>query len=534
MNNPIKKIALILILIIILPALIFSIYEINSLNESERVIEGIYNNQLDAILFSVNQYSEDIVSSWRSKLNLLLTEKASHPEYFKARADSFLSINRSISLIIFSDSLKAQNTSEMFYDPAADNNNQNIHLLNIKNFLANNSSKIKRLYTYERGGYSKIEPLPEESTDSSMVLLFLLDDPSELKNICVMVIDPAKFVRDVLGTKIKEIAEDKFIITCSSLKSKSSKDLIFATDELQNQKIQQKKNLWLIPNYQLGILLKGGTIETLAKSRSATNLILILILIVILIVGVYIVFRNIRKEMELAKIKSDFVSNVSHELRTPLALISMFAETLEMGRAATEEKKQEYYSIISKESTRLSRIVNKILSFSKIEAGKREYRFAKVNLNILVEEIFNSYQFHLQKNGFKFSFSPGDSIPVIQADSEAISEAVINLIDNAIKYSTDKKEITITTGKEQNSIFIEIKDKGVGISEENQKKIFEKFYRVSDGLVHNTKGTGLGLTLVKHIVESHHGKIKVKSKLNEGSSFILSFPFNNLNKGRSK
>ncbi len=531
MNNPIKKIALILILIIILPALIFSIYEINSLNESERVIEGIYNNQLDAILFSVNQYSEDIVSSWRSSLNLLLSEKASKQGNFTAKADSFLNINRSINLIIFSDSLEAKNTSMLANQKAED------HLRQpdiFKNFLINNSAKIKRLYTYERGGYSKIEPLPDESSDSSTVFIFLLNDPGDLKNICAMVIDPVRFVKDVLGTKIKEIAEDKFIITCSSLDSGDSRDFIFATDELQNQKIQQKKNLWLIPNYQLGILLKGGTIESLSKSRSRTNLILILILIVFLIIGVYIVFRNIRKEMELAKIKSDFVSNVSHELRTPLALISMFAETLEMGRASSEEKKKEYYSIISKEATRLSRIVNKILSFSKIEAGKREYRFSNTDLNFLVEEIYKSYQFHLQKNGFEFSFSAGESIPMIQTDSEAISEAVINLIDNAIKYSTDKKEITIITGTDQGFIFIEIKDKGIGISDENQKKIFEKFYRVSDGLVHNTKGTGLGLTLVKHIVEAHHGKIKVKSKPGEGSSFILSFPFNNLNKKRER
>jgi signal transduction histidine kinase len=531
MKNPIKKIAIILISIIILPALIFSLLEISSLSEREKVIEEIYNNQLNAILFSVNQYSEDVISGWRSKLNLLLSEKISHPEKFKTNADSFLSINKAISLIILADSMNAKNVSQLPYDTALANHDQQSNLsLDIKNFLKNNSSKIKRLYTYERGGYNKIEPLPEVSNDSSTVLIFLLDDPANLNNICIMTINPAEFVRDILGTKIKEIAEDKFIITCSSLKAKSPNDFIFATDNLQNQDIQQKKNLWLIPNFQLGILLKGETIENLVKSRSTTNLILILILVVILIAGVYIVFRNIKKEMELAKIKSDFVSNVSHELRTPLALISMFAETLEMGRATTEEKKKEYYTIISKEATRLSRIVNKILSFSRIEAGKKEYRFSKMNINSLVEDVFNSYQFHLKNNGFKFSFSTGRPVPDIEADGEAISEAIINLIDNAIKYSKDNKEITITTGSEQGYIFIEIKDKGVGISEENQKKIFEKFFRVSDGLVHNTKGTGLGLTLVKHIVDAHGGKIKVKSKINEGTSFIMGFPINNLNK----
>ena len=428
-------------------------------------------------------------------------------------------------------SLNGQSVSEFHYPHGEEGKN---HLLEVKNFLLNNSDKIKRLYTYERGGYNKIEPLQNESTDSSTVLIFLLDDPAEIKNICVMVIDPVKFVRNMLGAKIKEIAEDKFIITCSSLSAKTSNDFIFTTDNLNGQEIQRKKNLWLISNYELGILLKGETIETLAKRRSATNLVLILILIVILIIGVYIVFRNIKKEMELTKIKSDFISNVSHELRTPLALISMFAETLEMGRAKTEEKKQEYYSILSKEAGRLSRIVNKILSFSKIEAGKREYRLSTLDINLLLEEVFKSYQFHLQNNGFKFSFVPGKSIPEIHADGEAMSEAVINLLDNAIKYSTDNKEILIATGIDHGYVFIKVSDKGVGISEENQKKIFDKFYRVTDSLVHNTKGTGLGLTLVKHIVDAHHGKIKVKSKLFEGSSFILNFPVDNINKKGEK
>jgi two-component system phosphate regulon sensor histidine kinase PhoR len=515
MNNPIKKIALILVLVILLPAAFFTYYEINSLSESEKVIEETYSKQLDAILFSVNQYSDDVISSWRrDRMNLVLAKEASNPEQLNAKLESFLNVNKFILSIFFADSLQANNTSSLIFDSS-------LAKFDIKAFLNKNSSIIKKLYTYERGGYNKIEPLENESTDSRTVLVFLLDDPLKLKNICVMVIDPEKYVNNVLGVKIREIAEENFIITCSKI---NSSELIFSTGDPVNQEIQQKKKLWLIPNYELGILLRDRTIETLVKERAATGLILILALNAILIAGVFIVFRNIKKEMELTRIKSDFVSNVSHELRTPLALISMFAETLEMGRAKTEEKKQEYYSIISKEAGRLSRIVNKILSFSKIEAGKREYRFSDVNINKLTEEIFNSYQFHLHNSGFEFSYNPGEAIPEINADGEAISEAVINLLDNAIKYSSGKKEIIITTGVEKNYVYVEVSDKGIGIREENQKKIFDKFYRVSDGLVYTTKGTGLGLTLVKHIVDAHHGEINVKSKPSEGSKFRLNFP----------
>lgn len=520
MKNPIRKITIILILIILLPVLFFSLYEINTLNESEKVIEEAYNNQLDAILFSVNQFSEDVVSVWRSKLNSILQEEINNPGYFRKKVDSLLEANDYVVSVLFSDSLNAHNISALPAD----------YPYNIKDLLSSNYGKVKKLYTYERGGYNKIETV--STKDSSITLIFLLDDPLEQKNICVTVIDPVKFINNVLSTKLREIAEDEFIITCQSTGSTSSNvssgDIIFSTEEFQNRDIQQRKNLWLLPRYELGILLEGGTIEALVKERSTTNIFFIVLLMVVLIAGVIIVFLNIRREMELARIKSDFVSNVSHELRTPLALISMFAETLELERAKTEEKKKEYYSIISKEAGRLSRIVNKILSFSKIEAGKKEYRLSKVDINNLVEDIFKTYEFHLQNSGFEFSFKGDPSVPEIDADSEAVSEAVINLLDNAVKYSIDRKQVTISTGKEGNFVYIEITDKGIGISEEAQKKIFDKFYRVSDGLVHNTKGTGLGLTLVKHIMDAHHGEIKIKSKPNEGSSFKLIFSTNNI------
>jgi two-component system phosphate regulon sensor histidine kinase PhoR len=207
------------------------------------------------------------------------------------------------------------------------------------------------------------------------------------------------------------------------------------------------------------------------RERVVTNIILISLLTLVLIVGVYIVYRNVKREIEIAQIKSDFVSNVSHELRTPLSLISMFAETLELGRAKTEEKKKEYYSIISREANRLGRIVNTILNFSKMEAGKRKYHFEEKDLNRVIEKIFENYSFHLRNKGFKFEYYPGKKLPAI-----------------------------------------------------DQRKIFEKFFRVSSALVHNTKGTGLGLSIVRHVMDAHGGRVVLKSKKGVGSSFQLLFP----------
>ena len=262
------------------------------------------------------------------------------------------------------------------------------------------------------------------------------------------------------------------------------------------------------------------------------NLILIGILLLVLIAAVWFVYRSVKKELELAQAKADFVSNVSHELRTPLALISMFAETLEMDRVKTEEKKKEYYSIISHESNRLGRIVNSILNFSKMEAGKRKFNFAEEDLNEVIVQVYQNYSYHLYNKGFDFEYEPGIDIPKVKIDREAVSEAIVNLLDNAVKYSNETKFIKMVIASENDFVFIEVQDKGIGISEEDQKKVFDKFYRVSSGLVHTTKGTGLGLSLVKQIMDAHKGKIELKSKFGEGSSFKLLFPKNSqLNTG---
>ncbi|MDP2363690.1 MAG: HAMP domain-containing sensor histidine kinase, partial [Ignavibacteria bacterium] len=189
-------------------------------------------------------------------------------------------------------------------------------------------------------------------------------------------------------------------------------------------------------------------------------------------------------------------------------------------------------SIISNESNRLGRIVNSILNFSKMEAGKRKFNFDEEDLNEVVVQVYQNYSYHLYNKGFDFEYEPGIDIPKIVIDREAVSEAIVNLIDNAVKYSSDTKFIKIVINHDNDSVFIEVQDKGIGISEEDQPKVFDKFYRVTSGLVHTTKGTGLGLSLLKQIMDAHKGKIILKSKVGVGSSFKLLFPKNSqLNNG---
>jgi len=283
------------------------------------------------------------------------------------------------------------------------------------------------------------------------------------------------------------------------------------------------KDFWIFPDYALGIRTQGASLKQVVRDRTNTNLILLVGLDVVLIVALVLAFRSVKKEVQLAQNKADFVSNVSHEIRTPLALISMFAETLEMGRLTSEAKKQEYYTIISKETHRLAGIVNKILNFSQTEAGKKTLHIESVNLTAEIQHILKTYDFHLKNKGFEYQVEDNPDLQVM-ADKEALIEMIINLIDNAIKYSSTTKRIEIKVGTEGEFGWIAIKDYGIGISKADQKHVFDKFYRVPSGNLARSQGTGLGLSLVKQLIEQQKGKISVTSDLGGGSTFTLYFP----------
>jgi len=526
MNKTVKKIIIILVVIILLPAAFLTVNEFVSLNRNEEVIGRIYSNQLDAILYSVNQYSEDIVSSWASKIDLFLDEESGlTAKEYSAITDSFYDQMPSLYAVFVADSINDESIELLGW-----NNDDNKILVDsiqfnsrIKKLLLKNQKVIKRLFTYKQAGYRKLEPVETDTTEKVSVLIFIEETPEGLKRITGMLIDPKVFTYRILSPKLQEVAQQEFLI---SVFNRSENFQFNSSRDFNGGKVQQSKSLWIFPNYQIGISLVGQTIEDLVQQRAFTNILLIGLLTVVLFLGVWIVYRNIRKEVELAQIKSEFVSNVSHELRTPLSLISMFSETLEMDRVKTEEKKKEYYSIISSEANRLSKIVNSILNFSKMEAGKRQFNFVDSYLNDVVENVYRSYKFHLEQKGFKIDLVKDETIPIIKIDEEAVSEAIVNLIDNAVKYSENEKQITIRTGLGNNFAFVEVEDKGIGIPEKDQKKIFEKFFRVSAGNVHNVKGSGLGLSIVKHIMDVHKGRIELLSEVDKGSKFRLSFPLN--------
>ncbi len=515
MNSSLRKIGILILLIIVLPILIFSVFEIGNLRQNEKVIQDIYRNQLDAILFSINQYSDDIVGNLASRIEHNMNSNS--PEDLQKLNSLIKEMPSVISLQLFDKDLK-------FLGSVPDNILDKNMLKGVSAALKSNNKTLLRLGTYLRGGYRKMETIG--NTDSGLQWIVFLSNVNGNEIVNVLIINPETFISQVLDPKMQEIARGKFYI--AAYHDGEQQPFYSTNKQINAGKVSNKKPFWLMKGYKMGIELKNLTISDLARDRMRRNLILIGLMDLILIFGAGLIFRNISKQVELSQLKSDFVSNVSHEIRTPLALISMYIETLEMGRIKDKTKINEYYSVILHETARLSGIVNRILSFSQIDNKKRKYFFNSALLNDIVESTALTFRYTLETKGFTYVFEPDSSLPPVWADRDAIAEALVNLIDNAMKYSEENKHIAVRTGKKDNFVYMEVEDHGIGITEKDQRYIFEKFYRVTGkNLANRVKGSGLGLAIVKHIMDAHSGKIYVKSTPGAGSLFRLLFPVNN-------
>ncbi|HEV2382841.1 MAG TPA: HAMP domain-containing sensor histidine kinase [Terriglobia bacterium] len=280
----------------------------------------------------------------------------------------------------------------------------------------------------------------------------------------------------------------------------------------------------VLPRWEATAGFRTADVDDLARASFEKGLWFTVLVVTVLLAGIAMIVRAAVRELKLAEVKQTFVSNVSHELKTPLALIRLFAETLEMGRVKTSEKAQEYYRIIYNESRRLSQLIDNILDFSRIEAGSREYSFVPVDLAEATRAVVETYEYQIRAAGFELATRFDPDLPRVEADPDAISQAILNLVNNSVKYSDETKQISVSVRMKDGGVAVEVADRGIGIPLSEQRRIFEKFYRVSTGLVHETKGSGLGLALVKHIVEAHRGRVSVESAPRRGSRFTLWLP----------
>ena len=507
MPKKLKLTFLSLFIIVLLPTLIFSLYEITSFTQNEKIIENTYKRQLETVLFSVNQYTEKIITDWIKQIY----DNYSDDNEFEL--NNFIRQTSSIDVVFISDGKKIISSTNKLMQKQKET---------IENLLVSKQNEIEKLNEYIKSEYRKPEAF-NMAEDDKIIIVFICDVKSIDNNICGIVLNAKSFINEVLGPKAQEIAQEDINIFVFQGQDQNP---VYKTDQEESlEKVIIEKPFWLLPGYSVGVSLKSSTISDILKPRIRKLLFIIILVNISLISGAIVLYRNIKGDMQLNQLKSEFISNVSHEIRTPLALIQMYIETLDMNRVKTEEKKKEYYNIILQETIRLSGIVNKILNFTQLEQGKRKFQFSDTNVNEILENIICTYRFHFENKGFEYKMELADDLPVIFADKEAINDAVINLIDNAIKYSAEKKLVILRTGRMEDKVFIEIKDFGIGITEKDQRHIFEKFYRVTSGdLAHKAKGTGLGLTIVKHIIDTHKGEIILTSKKGSGCSFKLVLP----------
>ncbi len=248
------------------------------------------------------------------------------------------------------------------------------------------------------------------------------------------------------------------------------------------------------------------------------------VMIAVVLAGGYFLARAITRELEAARLKSDFVAAVSHEFRTPLASMSQIAELFADDRVPEEGQRRQYYGLLLGETRRLKRLVENLLDFARMEGGAKEYRLGRLDAAALVEGTVSEFREEVAPRGYRVELNVQTPGMTLRVDGEAVQRALWNLLDNAVKYSPDSRTVWVDVAREQNECRIAVRDQGLGISAEEQKHVFEKFARAASSKAAGVEGTGIGLSMVDHIVRAHKGRIRVESALRCGSTFTVLLP----------
>lgn len=278
------------------------------------------------------------------------------------------------------------------------------------------------------------------------------------------------------------------------------------------------------------------SIRSEARAQRAYNIVLVGIAVGVIMVGMMVLLVAVRKERRLNELKSEFISNVTHELKTPLTLIRMFGELLGLGRtSANGSNQQEYAEIIMRESDRLTRLIDNVLDFARIERGKAAYAFSSGSLATVVERVVDLCQYRAEQAGISLSTTIQPELPETQLDEDAMTLLLFNLVENAIKYggregageggNRGEVRVALEHSPDAHQLLLRVADRGPGIPREEQGRIFERFYRTKAARSGSSvRGSGIGLSLVKHIAEAHGGRVRVESELGKGSTFEVTLP----------
>jgi signal transduction histidine kinase len=370
----------------------------------------------------------------------------------------------------------------------------------------------------------------ERNPDYRIILNPILDDGGRVVGLAGMILDE-QFFREKLLPAMIETTLAKYLPSAPDGElavtvKDGAGNLVVRVGDGQSRGVAAKSRLgFVFTDWEMALYNPRATPQQWARAGFFFNVSLAGLLALALLGGVSLALRAADRAVKLSKMKSEFVSNVSHELRTPVASIRVFGELLRMGRAHDPEKVKEYGEHIEGESRRLTRLIDNILDFSRIESGRKEYRFAPGDVREVVEAVVHSFEMRLAAQGFKIVLeAPAQPLPQLRMDADGIAQAFQNLLDNAVKYSGEAKEVVVTLSSEKGWVAIAVRDRGIGIARDEQRRIFERFHRVGTGLVHDVKGSGLGLSIVHHIVAAHGGRVTVVSEPGTGSTFTMLLP----------
>ena len=321
-----------------------------------------------------------------------------------------------------------------------------------------------------------------------------------------------------------------------------------------------------LPHWEVAAyLVNPAQLAQAANTAKLTLGLLIAVLVLAIGVGSWLIVRSLNSELKLARQKTDFVGNVSHELKTPLTSIRMFSELLAEGRVSDQAKQRSYLNIITAEAARLTRLINNVLDFSRMERGEKKYHFQPCDLVEVVRAAAQTFRPHLETNGFKFDCVLPDTAVPVRGDADALSQIIVNLLSNAEKYSNGlastpsprpsgeragargtenllspalssadggegeglQREITLELARRESPLphaEVKVLDRGSGVPRGSEEKVFEKFYRAHDSLSSGVQGSGLGLTIARQIARAHGGDVVYEPREGGGSCFILRLP----------
>ncbi|MEM7393830.1 MAG: HAMP domain-containing sensor histidine kinase, partial [Verrucomicrobiota bacterium] len=280
----------------------------------------------------------------------------------------------------------------------------------------------------------------------------------------------------------------------------------------------------LLPHWQLAVYSDGSTAYHSADLISLLYTLLVSIFVFAIAVGGFLLLWQSHRNLRDAHQKTSFVSNVSHELKTPLTTIRMYAELIGEGRVKDEKKRRNYMKTIIDESQRLTRLVNNVLDFGRLEENKKKYHMEDLNLSNLVDDVVETQRMRTEEAGMAIDTVHTDQPLHVHIDRDAVEQTLLNLIDNSIKYAKDGKQITVELSKNTTVCFIRVRDQGPGIPESQREKIFEKFHRVDDSLTSGTQGSGLGLSIARRLIRGMGGDLNVNGKGKDGAEFVMTLP----------